>query len=256
MRKSVAKETADADGHVNAGPAELPQWNHLHAHQTPVFLLPDGPHPEQGQHFGHIIPVGAHGAGSPDADADGFRIGSRLFLVALKDLAGQLLANLPGGGRRQGARVNRVKVATGGQHVGHAARRRAARSGRNIFTLQATQEIMDFVGRSAQRGHQIIGNEGQDRSRAPPENALSTPCPRTQLRLSGSPGGCYERTWRSFPTLSAIIFRSGGASQFSVLQTPRGSEQQLQQMAANLVEDFYCVGVRDHRAIRQLQKAG
>ena len=61
--------------------------------------------------------------------------------------AGQFLADLPGRLRRQRPRIDRVEVPPRRQHVGHAARRRAARPGRNVTAVERVQQIADFVRR-------------------------------------------------------------------------------------------------------------
>src|SRR5262249_25091917 len=95
VRKSVAKKTTDADSHVNARPTQFFQRDDLHSHQAPVFTLPHGTHAKQREDLGHVIAVRAHGARSPNADADALRISAVLFYVASETFAGQLLTDLP-----------------------------------------------------------------------------------------------------------------------------------------------------------------
>ena len=93
--------------------------------------------PSSAKTCGDVVAVGAHRAGAPDAEADaapGSAPVSRQ--VALEQLVGQLLPDLPGGLAGQRARVDGVEVAPGRQHVGHAARRRAARPGRDVAPVE------------------------------------------------------------------------------------------------------------------------
>ena len=79
--------------------------------------------------------------------------------MPLDHLARQLLADLPGGLRRQRPRIDRVEIAAGRQHVGHAARRRAAGPGRNVTAVEPGQQIADLVAGLLERRHQPPADE-------------------------------------------------------------------------------------------------
>src|SRR5581483_11282131 len=83
-------------------------------------------------------------------------------------LGGELLADSPGGAAGQGARIDRVEVAPGWQHVGHPARRRPARPGRNVAAIQRPQEIADLVFGTAQVRHQLVADEAEHLLYLPP----------------------------------------------------------------------------------------
>ena len=162
----------------------------LDADDAAVLLLPDRPHAEQRQDLGHVVAVGAHGAGAPDADADRLGIGARLGAVALEHLAGQLLPDLPGGRRRQGARIDGVEVAARRQDVSHAARRRPARPGRDVAPVQAGQQI----GRS-RRSSAAAPAPGARRRRPAPiaQTRLRTGRPTCECRRGTSRRRCTTR---------------------------------------------------------------
>src|SRR5262249_29295053 len=82
VRKSITEETTEAHGNVDARAAKLCQRNSLDTENPAVFFLPDWAHAEQCQDFGHVVAVGPHGAGAPDADADCLRISSRFPVIA------------------------------------------------------------------------------------------------------------------------------------------------------------------------------
>ena len=103
--------------------------------------LPHGAHAQQGQDFGHVVAVGAHGAGSPHAQAHALGIAAGLLEVAGQHLAGQLLAHFPGRLGGQGAGVHGVEIAARGQNVGHAPGGRATGPGRHVATREAVQQI-------------------------------------------------------------------------------------------------------------------
>ena len=98
-----------------------------------ILVLPDGPHAEQGEDLGHVVAVGAHGAGAPDADADRLGIAAGLVAMTLEHFAGQLLADLPGG-RATAAPADRRRRSCGpsaGRGPCRASAHRSGRPGRN-----------------------------------------------------------------------------------------------------------------------------
>ena len=70
VREGVAEEAADAHGDVDARPAELLDGHHLEAGDPARGVVPDRPNPQQCQHFGDVVALGAHGAGAPDGQPD------------------------------------------------------------------------------------------------------------------------------------------------------------------------------------------
>ncbi len=162
VREGVAEEAADPADHVDARAAQLGQRDDLDAQHAPVLGLPARAHAQQRQHLGDIVAGRAHGAGAPDADAHAGGVLAGLALVAVDQVVGQALPNLPGRHARQRARVDRVEVAAGRRHMGHAARWSAARPSRDMPAVQRVQQVRDLVVRAlVQLGHDLGAGVGQ-----------------------------------------------------------------------------------------------
>src|SRR5207244_4898355 len=85
MRECVAEEPADPQRDVDAGPAELGEGDGLHARDPARLLGPDRAGAEEGESFGDVVAVGAHGGGAPHDEPDGRRPGTGLGPVAGTD---------------------------------------------------------------------------------------------------------------------------------------------------------------------------
>ncbi len=106
--------------------------------------------------------MGAHRAGAPDAQANAARIRAGVTHMPFDQLCGELLTNAPGRATGHAAWIDGVEVPTGGQHVGHAAGGRSARSGRHIGTVERTEHIADLVARGGRQvGHELVPDEPQ-----------------------------------------------------------------------------------------------
>ena len=152
VRERVAEEAADPDGHVDARAAELVRAGSAPAGQPAGRLVPVRPYAEQREHLGHVVARGAHAGRAPDGQADRVGVGSGVGQVPLEQRVGHGLAGLPGQPGRHGARVDRVEVPTGRQHVHQAAQRRAARAGRDEPAVEGVQGGGDLVRRSLSAG--------------------------------------------------------------------------------------------------------
>ena len=148
MREGVAEEAADAQRHVDAGPAELGQRHDLEAGDALGLLVPRRAHAEQGEGLGDVVAVGAHRRRAPQHEADGPGMGAGLGEVALDEAVGQGRADLPRQPGRDRLGVDGVEVAAGRQHVGGAAARRPARPGRDVAPGQPGEQVGDLVDRS------------------------------------------------------------------------------------------------------------
>ena len=129
MRKRVAEEAADAQRDVDARTSERSSGIDREILNAARLRIPDRLDAEQRQHLGDVVAVRAHLRRAPGAEADHLRVAPLFGEVAVEHLARQLLADAPRGLRRQRARIDGVEVAAGRQHVRHAARRRAGRTG-------------------------------------------------------------------------------------------------------------------------------
>ena len=127
--EGVAEEARHPQRDVDTGAAELGRPDQLQPLDPTAALGPPRPDAQQRQRFCDVVAAGAHRAGAPDDQPDRGRIAALLGQVPLEDPVGQLHADVPGQPRRHRAGVERVEVATGREHVGHAAGRRAARTG-------------------------------------------------------------------------------------------------------------------------------
>jgi hypothetical protein len=77
--------------------------------------------------------------------------------------ARELLADMPGGLRRNGARIDRVKVPACRQDVRHAPRRGAGRTWRHVAPGERVEDVVDLVGDLLERRHQRAAGEPQRR---------------------------------------------------------------------------------------------
>ena len=124
---------------VDARPAQLRQRDDLDADQALALRLPHRPHAEQREHLRRCRRRGCAWRWCPRcsvptlcADMRPFRVGGAATSSAASCWPTRQAERL---GMR--ARIDRVEVATGGQHVRHAARRRAARPGRHVCARRA-----------------------------------------------------------------------------------------------------------------------
>ena len=148
--ESVPEKAADTHRDINARAAQLRQRNDLQVGHPPAFRLPHGFDAQQVQDLGNIVPVRPHCRSAPDHHAHHFRVGPFLVQVLLQQGVAEGLADIPGGGRGQGARVHRVKIAARGQDIDHPPRGRPGRAGRHKTALQPPQQVVNFVGRPQQ----------------------------------------------------------------------------------------------------------
>ena len=143
--EGIAKKSRDAQGHVDPGPVLDRHRQHLDVDHPAAAVGPLRPHAEQGESLADVFTAGAHGAGAPDRQAHRSGESAVVLKVALDHLLGGLGAHRIGGGRGHGAGVDRIEVAAGGQHVGPAARRCAARPRRHEAPSQAAQQLRGLV---------------------------------------------------------------------------------------------------------------
>src|SRR5208282_5473233 len=134
-----------------------------------------------------VIAARPHIRGAPGGECQRLRPLAVLLAMALEEEAGRFPAELPGGGRRHGAAVERVKIAPGGEHVEASARGRTRRPrldkaaiepgeqagelGSTARDEHGTQAVLDLLqdstgARPIRLGRASAGNE---RSREPLE---------------------------------------------------------------------------------------
>ena len=95
LRKRIPEKTADARGHIDARALQFGKWNHFDAGKLPILRPPYRPYAEQCQNLRHIIAMGTHGTGAPDADGDTFRIAAGFAQMTRQYLVRQLGADPP-----------------------------------------------------------------------------------------------------------------------------------------------------------------
>src|SRR4051812_34280947 len=95
MWEGIAEESADADHDIDSRASQFGERYQFYARQPPAFALPNGTHAEEREDLGHIVPLGSHGTGAPDVDADGF--GERLGFghETIDDFSRQFLTDSP-----------------------------------------------------------------------------------------------------------------------------------------------------------------
>ena len=125
---------------------------HLDAGDAAGGLVPDRPHAEIGQRLGEIVAAGAQRGRRPEVDHERARILALILQVAAHDLLGGAHADHRGGARRNGARIDRGEIASGRQHVGAPARRRAGGARRHAASVERRQQRGALAaGRGADR---------------------------------------------------------------------------------------------------------
>ena len=161
--KSVPEKAADADGYINARPAQFVQGDDLNAGDPAAFGLPHRADAEQIHNLGNIVAVGTHRGSSPNHDAHHFGISALLLQILIEESVAQILAYGPRRRRGQGFGVDGVEVAAGGQHISHPPGGGAAGAGRDKAAIQPPQQIADFVLSTHQGRINEIGHIAQHR---------------------------------------------------------------------------------------------
>ncbi len=135
MRESVTEKAANTHQHINTRPSQFFKGNNCNSFDTAIFSLPNRAHPKQGKTLGNIISMSAHSTRAPNAQTDALGVTAFFGLITSNQLIGQLSADPPGCLAGDGLGIDRVKVASGGQNVGHTARWGAGWACRNIASL-------------------------------------------------------------------------------------------------------------------------
>ncbi len=161
VREGVPEESGDADGDVDARPAQFLHRHHLEARHPARGVVPHRTAPEQRQDLGDVVTLGAHRGRAPDREADGRRILSGVVQVPPHQRVRQRLPDLPAQPRRNRLGVDGVEVPAGRQHVDQTARRRTGRSGGHVTAVQRPQDVPDLVRRPLQPGHDLLAREPQ-----------------------------------------------------------------------------------------------
>ena len=143
--KGIPEKAADADGYINARPAQFIQGDDLDAGYAAAFGLPHRADAEEIHNLGQVVAVGTHRGSSPNHHAHHFGISALLLQILVKQGVAQILAYGP---RRRGGQsfgVDGIEVAAGGQHISHPPGRGAAGARRDKAAVQAPQQVADFV---------------------------------------------------------------------------------------------------------------
>ncbi len=126
-----------------------------------VDALPDRPHPQQVQDLADVISAGSHVGRSPDHHSDGFRVFARFPEIAFQNALGGPLAHLESRLRRNGADIDGVEIAAGGEDVCHPARGRSARAGRYESAVQGEQNVRKLLRHSLETGAHVFIQESE-----------------------------------------------------------------------------------------------
>ena len=139
-REHVAEQAGDAEGHVDARPAERGRRQHLDAGDAAGRGVPLRAAAHQRQALRDLLAAGPQAGAAPQVDHQRARPVAMVLRVAAQHLVGRGLAELERGRRRHGARIGGEQVAAGRQHVAAPARRRAGRAGRDVAAVERGEQ--------------------------------------------------------------------------------------------------------------------
>ena len=184
-RKDVAEEAGDAQGHVDARPAEHGERQDLEAADAVRRHVPGRAAAEQREGLREIVAAGAHRRRAPEVEHDALRPFAVILRIAREHLLGGAAADLPGVAGRGRARIDGEEIAPGRQHVEPAARRRAGRARRHEAPVERAEEA-ERLGRAA--GGDALGNVAAvSASSSSPEAKPSAPSGERPNTCSPSP---------------------------------------------------------------------
>ncbi|AJX80936.1 hypothetical protein BG97_3559 [Burkholderia pseudomallei 7894] len=122
-------------------------------------VCPLRPHAEQRERLRDVVAARAHRRRAPHRQADRARVIAVLLQVALDQLLRRFQADRPRRLRRHRARIDRVEVAARRQHVGPAARRRAARPRRHETPFEAAPQLAQFFVAARVEARQHVAHD-------------------------------------------------------------------------------------------------
>src|ERR1700722_14734844 len=139
-RKDVAKQTGNAQRHVDPRAAQHGERQHLEAADAGRRRVPNGPAADQRKCLREIVAAAAQGSRAPQVEDHPLRPFAMVLRVTRANLFGRAPAALPGGAGGGRSRIDGVKIAAGRQDVETAARWRASRSWRHELSAERAQE--------------------------------------------------------------------------------------------------------------------
>ena len=140
--EDVAEQARDAQGDVDARPAQQRQREDLEAGDAAGALVPLRGEAGQMQRHGEFLARRAHGGAAPEVDHQPARIVAVVLQVAADQFLGQLDALGMGVARGHGAGIDAEEVAPGGQHIAAAPVGRACRAGRHAAAVQGGEQAL------------------------------------------------------------------------------------------------------------------
>ena len=106
---------------------------------------------KEGKSLGDVIAASAHGGSTPHRKPDCARVVAVVLHIAFQHQRSGLETQRPACLCGNGARVYRIEVASGRQHVGTAARGRAARPGRHEAPRQPARKLQQLLFATGQQ---------------------------------------------------------------------------------------------------------
>ena len=132
-RQCITEQAADTSGNINTWTLQLIKRNNLDACHLQGSFLPNRTHAHQAHKFRHTLTIRAHVIGCPQQNTNTFWITPFLRHKLVNYVLCHLRTDFPRYGRRQQLRINAVKIASGRQNLGTAARRSTAGARLDIF---------------------------------------------------------------------------------------------------------------------------
>ena len=141
----IAKKARHTQRHIDPRTPHHRHGQHFEITDAPAAIRPGRAHAQQGQGLGDIVAAGAHGGRAPDRQADGLRIFTMLLRIFFHQQIGGFQTQSPARRRGDGARIDREKIAPGGQHIGPATRGGTAGAGRNKAPGQTAHQLQQLL---------------------------------------------------------------------------------------------------------------
>src|SRR5690606_9552236 len=145
-REGIAEKAGNSKGYVDAGAAQPRQGHNLVARNAEGTGVPGGAGTDQGHGLGDVVAAGAHIGGAPDRKGGRSEVVAVVLEVTENEAFGGFSAELPSTWRGDGAGIDGVEIAAGGQDIEAAARRRAGGAGGNEFAVQRIEKGLHLGG--------------------------------------------------------------------------------------------------------------
>src|SRR5690606_18282789 len=98
--------------------------------------------------------------GAPDREGDRAQVMAMILQMAKDEAFRGLLAEFPGGGRGDGAGIDGIEIAAGGEHIEPPARGGAGGAGGDELAIEAGEEGRHFGGAGGGQARTDGGGDG------------------------------------------------------------------------------------------------